>query len=88
VPLSKRTSIGRLGGGLNRRGRVKTPSSEFEYRYHLFPRDMKPVHNFVDGGSRFQILKHSRNRRPGISKHPCTAALAGNALHGRGIVTN
>src|SRR6266550_2353911 len=51
--LSRRMSIDRLGGGLRRRGHVKTSRCEFKYCYHLFPRDMKPVHNFVDGGSRF-----------------------------------
>jgi len=59
-------SVGRLGGGLHYRRRVKTPRREFQHRCHLVPRDVKPVHHLADIRSRFQVFKHERNRRPGV----------------------
>src|ERR1039457_1202690 len=73
--------IDRLDVGLQSRRRVKAPCRKFEYRHHLFPRHVEPLHDFLYGCTGFEVLEHSRNRHTGVLKHPCTAALAGDALH-------
>jgi hypothetical protein len=79
---SKSMSIGPVGWLLQARGRVKAPRRELDRRYHLFMRQMKPLHNLVDRGSHFQIVKNNGYRRPPVPEYPCAAALAGDALHG------
>jgi hypothetical protein len=75
-------SIDHVSRRLRGTGRVKTPRREFEHRDYLFMRYVEPVHNFLNGGTRFQVLKHGRNRHSGISKYPRATALAGDAFHG------
>src|SRR5579863_10013991 len=82
VPWSKSMRIDRPGWLVRGRGRIQTSRREFQHRYHLFPRDVEPLHDFVNGGSGFQVFKHNRNRHTGIPKQPGSAHLAGDALHG------
>src|SRR5271157_1212319 len=56
VPLSKSMSIDRWGGGLYL-WRVKASRRKFDHGHHLFLGQMKPLHNLVDRGSHFQIVK-------------------------------
>ncbi len=39
----------------NGTGESKLRAREFLYRYHLLPSDVKPLHYFLDGGSRFKV---------------------------------
>jgi len=41
--------------------RIKTPRSKSEYRQHLLPCHMKPIHDLVDAGSVLQVIKHNRH---------------------------
>jgi hypothetical protein len=49
-------SIDPWGGGLHRR-RVKASRRKFDHGNHLLVGQMKPLHNLVDRGSCFQIVK-------------------------------
>jgi hypothetical protein len=75
-------SINRFGGLRRDRWRVKASSREFDHRHNLLMRQMEPIHNLADRSAHFEIVKYDGNRRPGIPKYPCAAALAGDALHG------
>src|ERR1039457_2676131 len=81
VPLSKSMSIGH-GGGRRDGRRVKAPRRKFDHGYNLFTRQMEPLHNLVDRGAHFKIVKDDGNRGPRVPEDPGTAALAGDALHG------
>ncbi len=81
VPLSKSMSIDHLRCRRDR-NYVQASRREFDHRDHLFMRQMKPVHNLADRGTHFQIVENDRDGRPGVPKHPCTAALSGHAFHG------
>src|ERR1700733_5251308 len=76
TPLSKRMSINRARAVLRPRRRVKAPRRKFKHDLYLFAGYVKPVHNFLDRGSRFQDLKHGRNGHAGISEYPFAAAFA------------
>jgi hypothetical protein len=51
-------SIDRWGEGLHRQ-RVKASRRKFDHGDHLFVGQMKPLHDFVDRGSYFQIVKNN-----------------------------
>ncbi len=78
-------SIDRLSGLVRNRRSIEAPCREFDHSNNLLMRQMKPLHDLRDGGSHFQIVKDNGNRRPRVAKHPCAAALAGDALHGRAL---
>src|SRR5580658_4371187 len=95
VPLSKGMSIWRGSGERIRSdardrslhismytGRcVQTPRREFKYRAYLVTRQVEPFHHLADRRSRFQIVKHDRDRRPRVTEYPRTATFAGDAFH-------
>jgi len=64
-----------------RSGRVEASRSELQYGLNLLARNVKPVHDFLDAGSCFQILKHCSDWHPCVSKNSRAAALAWDALH-------
>jgi hypothetical protein len=49
-------SIDPGGGGLDR-WRVKASGRKFDHGDHLFVGQMKPIHDLLDRGPRFQIVK-------------------------------
>ncbi len=51
-------SVDHLGGRLNYWLGVKAPRREFQHRYYLFSRHVKPVHHLADSRARLQVLKH------------------------------
>ena len=65
-----------------RRKWIETSRGKFKYSHNLFPRQVEPLHDFVDGGSGFEIFKHNGNRHTGVPENPGTADLAGDALYG------
>src|ERR1035441_8186032 len=84
VPLSNRMSIDPFGG---RRecGRVKAARREVDHCDNLLAGEMEPVHDFLNGGPRFQIIEDHGDGGPGVAEDPGAAALARYALHGRAL---
>src|SRR5271157_2257346 len=62
--------------------RIETAGRKLQHRDDLFPCDVEPFHDLVDGSPGFKVLENGGNRHAGVLKHPCTAYLAGDALHG------
>src|SRR5271157_1961646 len=62
--------------------RIETAGRKLQHRDDLFPCDVEPFHDLVDGSPGFKVLENGGNRHTGVLKHPCTAYLAGDALHG------
>ena len=62
------------------RGRVETPRGKFKHSDHLFVREMKPLGDLVNRGSRFQIFEHERHRHSGVPEEPRPADFAGDAF--------
>jgi hypothetical protein len=74
-------SIGNLRKWAQYRGRVEAARRKFGYGYNLIARQVKPFHDFVDGGPDFRIVKHDRDGRPGIAKYPRAATLTRYAFY-------
>src|SRR5664279_1460137 len=68
VPWSNRMRIdGHLS--LCRNGRlrwVETTGRKLQHGNNLFPRHVKPFHNFVYGGPGFEVFEHGGHRHTGI----------------------
>ena len=71
-------------GVLSWRWRLEAPRYKVENRRNLLPRHVELFHRFFDAEI-FKILDHCGNGQPSIPKHPSTADLAGDALHGRAL---
>ena len=83
VLWSKRTRIGQLSWFLRQGGRrVETAGREFKHTYDLLPSEVEPLHDFLDAGARFEVLKDDGNRHAGVAKDPGAADLAGDAFDG------
>jgi hypothetical protein len=54
---------------------------ELQNSLNLLPRHAKFFHQLVNAHI-LKVLEHGGDRHPGAFKHPRTAALAGDALHG------
>jgi len=57
---------------------TETASSKFKYSVDLLATDIELLDDFIDSSSGFQILEHSRNGHPGVTKHPSATEPAGD----------
>ena len=61
---------------------VEASSGEFKNGLNLFPLQMEPSHDFLDGGARFEVFKNDGNRQSRGLEHQRATNLARNAFHG------
>jgi hypothetical protein len=57
---------------------------EFQNSLNLLPRHAEFFHQLVNAHI-LKVLEHRGHGHPGAFKHPCAAALTGDALHGRAL---
>src|SRR5262249_13815728 len=62
---------------------LKTARGEIQDLPDLLRWDLKPLRNFLNSGTSFEVLEDDRNRHASILKHPCPAHPSGYTLHYR-----
>lgn len=63
-------------------GRVEASRCEFQHGDDLLPGHVKPLHDFVDRGPGFELLKDEGDRHARVLENPRATHLSGDAFHG------